>query len=404
MKPLRFGLIGVGGMGASHVRTIQALEAEGLAKLVCVADPFADRMPEVKARFESKGIRWHLDYQKLLGTETELDAVSIATPIPLHARMTAAALARGLFIYLEKPPVPLIQQLNDLVALDARRKVFVGFQMICSTPIAQLKRWKVEGALGEIESIRVTACWPRYDGYYNRAPWSGRMLLDGEPVFDGPATNALSHLLHNIMYLGGKGFDDFDVPMEVEGEFYRARHLESYDVVSMRGMLQSNIAFHYSVNHATETMVPFRLEVIGSKGKAWTCNNAEEMGNNCGLTNPAGPYADAFTESYRQFIRFAGGERPRALTSLEDTRGYVLATNGALVASGGIHGIDPKHWRVFGSGENRGYDVTDLATHMHSSVDKGKLFSEIGVPWARRGNSVLVRSLRSLNLKDYISH
>ncbi len=404
MKPLRFGLIGVGGIGATHIRALQALENEGLVQLVCVADPFAERMPEVKARFDSKGVRWHLDFQKLIETETELDAVSIATPIPLHARMTAAALARGLFVYLEKPPVPLIQQLNDLVALDTRRKVVVGFQMVSSVPIIQLKRWKVEGALGGIESIRVTACWPRYDGYYNRAPWSGRMLLDGEPVFDGPATNALAHLLHNIMYLAGKGMDDFDVPVEVEGEFYRARPIESYDVLSMRGLLESGVEFHYSVNHATEAMTAFRIEVIGSKGRAWVSNNGEEMGNTCGLTSPAAPYPDSFLESYRQFIRFASGERARAVTSLEDTRGYVLATNGALMASGGIHNIDPKYWRVHGEGENRGYDVAELPKYVQRSVEEGKLFSEINVPWARKGHAVLVRSLRSIQLKDYISH
>lgn len=404
MNPLRFGLIGVGGIGVHHIRALQELEDAGLAQLVCVADPFVDRMPEVKARFDARGVRWYEDFQKLLETETEIEAVTIATPIPLHARMTAAALARGLFVYLEKPPVPLIQQLNDLVALDARRKVVVGFQMVSSTPVAQLKRWKVEGSLGDIESIRVMACSPRHDGYYKRAPWVGKMLLDAEPVFDGPATNAMAHQLHNIMYLAGNEMDDFDVPVEVEGEFYRTRPIESYDVVSMRGLLESGIAFHYSVNHATEFTLPTKIEIIGSKGRAWIGGDPEEVGNDCHLTSPALPYPDAFMESYRQFIRFASGERYRAITSLEDTRGFVLATNGALMASGGIHSINPKYWRYFGEGDSRGCDVADLAAHVQKSVEQGKLFSEINVPWGRKGNAVLVRSLRSVNLKDYISH
>src|ERR1043166_8948604 len=127
-EPLHWGLIGVGGMGDAHLRTLQSLEAEGAVRLVCVADPFADRLVETKTALDRKGVRWYADYREMLEGEAKLDVVSICTPIPLHHRMTKAAITRGLFVYLEKPPVPLIQQLDELVALDERHRVAVGFQ------------------------------------------------------------------------------------------------------------------------------------------------------------------------------------------------------------------------------------------------------------------------------------
>lgn len=403
-QPLRIALIGAGGIGMAHLRAIEAFETEGRARLVAVADPFVDVHARVKETLESRGVRWHLDFQKLLEQEIELDAVAIATPIPLHARMIAAALARSLFVYVEKPAVPLIQQLNDLTALDARHKVAVGFQQICSEPVRQLKRWKAAGALGAIRSIRVRGAWPRLTSYYERAAWAGRMLLNDEPVFDGPVTNAFAHPLQNIMYLAGDGMDDFAIPTEVEGEFYRARPIEGYDVVCLRGRLESGVLFSFAATHAVEQRLPHRLDLVGEKGRAWIADDGAVVGNDLGLASPEGAFRDPFDESYRRFIEFASGNASRAATRLHDTRGYVLATNGALIASNGIGTIAARFHRTYGEGAARGYDVPGLTELILRSAETGNLFSEQGAPWARKGRVVLVRSLRSLRLQDYISH
>ncbi|MBI4024753.1 MAG: Gfo/Idh/MocA family oxidoreductase [Verrucomicrobia bacterium] len=403
-QPLRFALIGAGGVGAAHLTALETLENEGRARLICVADPFVEALANTKSSLAARGVRWHTDFQTLLEQEPDLDAVAIATPIPLHYKMAAAALARGLFVYLEKPPVPLIQQLNDLVALDTRQKVGVGFQMVSSQQVQQLKQWKVEGAMGQVESIRVSAAWPRFTRYYERAPWAGKMLLNGDPVFDGPATNALAHPLHNIMFLAGNGMDDFDAPTEVEGEFYRARPIESYDVASMRGRFESGITFHFTVTHATETTRGFRIEVIGDKGAAWISDNGDMVGNNLGIPCPVSPFPDAFLQSYRNFIAFATGKRQRAPTRLEDCRGYVLTTNGALASSGSIHPIDSKHWKIYRVEDEEGYDVAGIADLVERCASEGKLLSDLQIPWGRKGHAVLVRGLRSIQLSDYISH
>jgi len=386
-------------MGAAHVETLRTLESEGRVRLVSVADPFADRLAETKGALEGCGVRWYSDFEAMFREERGLDAVSICTPIPLHFRMTKAAIARGLFVYLEKPPVPTIQQLGELLALDRERKVAVGFQMIGSRLVRQLKRWRVDGSLGELRAIRVSAAWPRSDSYYQRAGWAGRVTLDGEPVFDGPATNANAHLVHTIMFLASEDMDGFAVPGEVEAELYRARPIESYDVAVIRGRFPTGVEFSCAVAHATEAHLPYRIELVGAKGRAWTGHNGDTVGNDLGLPIPPAPERDLFLISYRGFVEYAAGDRPRPYSRLEDALGYVLATNGAWLSSSGIGTIPAAHKRTYTQGDDGGFDVPGLAGWVQAAGGTGKCFSDLGVPWARRSRKVSLDGLRRIDFE-----
>ena len=102
-KRLAGGLIGVGGFGASHLKALSQLEAEGLVRLACVADPAGERLMDTRRRLESDNVHWYTDYRSLLEQESDLNAVAIAAPIHLHLEIAAAAIAHKLFVYLEKP-------------------------------------------------------------------------------------------------------------------------------------------------------------------------------------------------------------------------------------------------------------------------------------------------------------
>ena len=167
-EPLRYALVGATGIGGYHLQAIRELEKNGLVRLVAVADPALGRLPDLRNELTAQGAGCHLDYRELLRHEAELDVVVLSVPIPFHFEITRACLERNLFIYLEKPPVPLIQQLESLIALDKNRRVGVGFQMITANWVQNLKRAILEGRLGRVENIRIGACWPRLDHYYGR--------------------------------------------------------------------------------------------------------------------------------------------------------------------------------------------------------------------------------------------
>ena len=382
-RPTRLGLIGSSGFAAYHLWVINKLENEGLVKLVAIADP-ADAS-NIRSRFESQGGAWYGDFRDMLAETPDLDAVSIVAPIGYHEAMARACIERGCFVYLEKPPVPTIRQLEDLIALDKRKRVSVGFQMIASRGVQRIKKAVVEEELGKIESIRAWGCWPRSHAYYRRAPWAGQMSLGGEPVFDGPATNGLAHLVHNIMYLASPCPHEFDAPQEVEGELFRARQIESYDVACLRGRFQSGILFSATLTHATEHYLPFHLKVTGSKGWMQIIENGDgtKLETSSGEKFACGDPLKALLHlSYLATIDYIRGGRPRALTHLSDTRGYVMATNGMLVSSGGIRDIEDCWVRRFSSEGGEGVEVIGLPEAVDESGNTGKLFSEMRLPWA----------------------
>jgi predicted dehydrogenase len=386
-----WGLIGAGGIGASHLASLQRLEQRGLVRLAAVADPAVERFASLKRELESRGVRWYVSYRDMLNDEGELEAVTIATPIPLHYAMTLACLERDVFINLEKPPVPLLQQLDVLIKADPLRRVTVGFQMIVSRGVQRLKHLLAAGTIGEIRSIRAGGCWPRHDSYYQRADWAGKMVLNDNPVFDGPATNALAHLIHNIMFLAEPSLHDFAVPTEVQGELYRARPIESYDIACLRGKFASGADFSVAVTHATREAMPFLLEVRGTDGWLRLSEDGAKLEASTGeVLNCLDTLPELLDLCYGRFLEAMRDKTRRTYTCLEDTRGYVATTNGLLRSSGGIQDIAPAYISRYEKGGEVGYDVVGLRAAVGQAVAGGLLFSELGLQWAR-ATSVPVR-------------
>lgn len=370
---LNVGLIGVGGFGECHARCIRKLEAQGRVRLAAAADPAFGAIPALP------GVACFQDYREMLRAGPDLDVVTIAAPIPYHFDIALECIRRGVFVYLEKPPVPLIQQLDALIEADCGRRVGVAFQWIASESIRWLKGLATRGELGKIRDIRACGAWPRTDSYYGRAGWAGRMNYRGQPVFDGPLTNALAHLVHNVMFLAAPSEEAFDAPAEVSGELFRARPMESYDIGCVRGRFASGVRFSAAVAHAVEKDLPFAIEVRGSRGWARVARDGALLETSGGETRVCEETSlDAMEKAYCEFLDFAQGGRCRAGTMLEDARGYVLATNGAWVSSGGIAEVSPERVRVFHERGERGVDVGDLIPLLQKSFETGCLLSEMG--------------------------
>ena len=395
---IKFGLIGVGGIGAYHRAAIEKLERRGVARLVAVADPTVDRLSKEKEELDGRGVNWHLDYRDML--REDLDAVAIATPIPFHFEMALACIKRGVLVNLEKPPVPFLSQLDTLIAADAGNRVYVGFQMIGSRCIQTLKLLIAEGRLGELLEIRTGACWPRLDHYYNRASWAGRMTLKGLPVFDGPATNGLAHLIHNIMFLGAEGLHSYAMPAEVRGELYRARPIESYDTACLNGRFASGVRFSVAVTHASRESLPFQIEVRGTGGWARISNDGATLETSCGVAcNHQETTQQLINTFYANLTDKAEGPANFLTPSLSDTRGYVASTNAMFRSAGGIRDIESAE--TYGTGDNQGYHVPGLMAAIEESLASGKLFSEQGLSWATaRPQTVALQGFSGISLED----
>ena len=397
-SPLSLTLIGAGGFGSYHLASIGALSEAGRIRLDAVVEPGIDRMPRLKADLKAKGVRLFLDYEQWLAEDCECDAVTIAAPIPFHFEIASRCIERGLIVYLEKPPVPLLEQLESLIDLDKNRRVYVGFQFLCYGWMRQLKAWIVEGRFGELRSIRAGACWNRTDKYYTRCGWSGKMMFQGRPTFDGPATNALAHLVHSIMYLASSSPGGFSIPSQVRGELYRARKIESYDTASMCGAFPSGPDFSLTVTHATEREHPYLLSIDGTDGWAKISSNGARMETSFAGVQMQAERPEVLRASYEAFADFAEGRLQEPHTTLADCRGYIIATNGMLLSSEVIHDIPEEYVSTYGVDGESGFAIRNIADAVKETVTHGGTLSDHNIPWAVTTKAVSPESIAGADM------
>jgi len=94
-KPIRLGIIGAAGRGGHFARLCSSV---GSLALTTVCDIRADQLE--RCRLEAGASEAYADYHELL-RRSDCEAVLIATPMPLHAAQSIAALASDRHVLCE---------------------------------------------------------------------------------------------------------------------------------------------------------------------------------------------------------------------------------------------------------------------------------------------------------------
>ncbi|MHC4717540.1 MAG: Gfo/Idh/MocA family protein [Planctomycetota bacterium] len=108
-EKLKVGLVGAAGRGGSFRA---ALEANG-ARVHAVCDVRADALEACRQRMGAEEA--YAEYEEML-ERSNLDAVAIGTPMPLHVPQSIAALKRGIHVLCEVPAGVSIEECRQLVA------------------------------------------------------------------------------------------------------------------------------------------------------------------------------------------------------------------------------------------------------------------------------------------------
>lgn len=394
-------LIGVGGYGRSHRRLIRQLEEQGLLQLTDVIDPGPENLPEIFTSLQEQHVRWHRSWEEFLTLQIAPDCVFIAAPIHLHAEYARKVLPTGASIYLEKPPVPLLGQIDELIALECGHpRIQVGFSFSYSKQMQALRQWIEDGRLGEIECYRLTACWPRADKYYQRSNWAGRLWLREDAVMDGPATNALSHRIHDLLTIEAFARGGVCVPDKLSSELYQARSMETYDICSAKGAFPSGAEFGITLSHACAIKNEGVLEVRGSGG--WARLQGPDLALSASFTpeiivSEEEPVVNAF----RQFVECVHTGKP-PLVGLNETRPYVATTNAMLLSSGRIHPIDCEHYQEVKSSNGNIFDVREINCLSEQAFQSGLNFSELDAPWGVPGKDISLANLSSSEIEAHL--
>lgn len=191
--PVRFGVIGVGGMGAAHAAFVAELPQ---TRLIAVADiDFA--LAQKVAR--EKNCHAEADYLSLLD-RGDIEAVIIATPHPLHAPMTLAAAQRGIHVLCEKSLAASVAAADSMLETCRARGVLLGtvFQQRTDPSRRMMQRLIASGILGELHRVSLSVCYYRPQSYYDSAPWRGTWSGEG-----GGILMQAAHALDQLIWLAG---------------------------------------------------------------------------------------------------------------------------------------------------------------------------------------------------------
>jgi len=396
MIPVRVGLVGIGGFGASHIRCLQRLQPDRLFELVAVADAALHSHAETAAALREQGIACFSDYQNMLSIGPDLEAVILCTPIPLHKEMATAALRQGLHVYLEKPPVILSSDLQELIQLDTHRRTSVGFIGVSNPSIRKAHSLIARGDIGELRSIRIAASWPRPSWYYNRSNWAGKLVIGSEPVFDGPATNALSHYVHLASYLACGDVDGHESLSWLEAELYRARPIEAYDTCSLQGEFANGTEFTIALTHGCRNRTDVEVRFVGAERTASLSIGRSSVHSD--LFEDVGDSTSALDTNLRNFAEGIRGST-RFYSTLEDCVPFLDVVAGMWISSGGIHSIDPAHISTWNEEPNTLFHISDVETALARSLE-GLKFSDQGYPWAAKPRRTFAGQFSSLGLKE----
>ncbi len=155
---------GTGYWGRNHVRGFKELLDEGMITDLILCDLSEER---VKALAESFNLNYTTNYQEILENES-IDALSIATPSPLHYEMAKQGIEHGKNVLIEKPMTMTSEEAGKLVKLTEEKDgiLMVGHIFRHHSAVQELKKRISRGDFGKIMymfSNRLAFRVPRQD-------------------------------------------------------------------------------------------------------------------------------------------------------------------------------------------------------------------------------------------------
>ena len=120
MKRIRIAIIGIGHLGARHLKVYSEIQDQ--VELIGVCDIQKERTLKLA---EHHHVPFYEDYRQLAG---KIDAVNICVPTSLHHEVARFFLQNGVHVFIEKPITSTVDQAQELIDLakQKKRKLQVG--------------------------------------------------------------------------------------------------------------------------------------------------------------------------------------------------------------------------------------------------------------------------------------
>ena len=194
MKKLKIGVIGVGGMGSAHVKSISELDN-------CVVTSICDLNP---AKLEAHRDKFAcFDSSEEFFKKADIESVVIATPHYFHVPLALRAIERGLHVIVEKPVAVQKSEAEKLVKASAEHpelKIAAMFNQRTNGSHKKIKDLIDRGELGKIMRVNwIITDWFRSQQYYDSGDWRASWRGEG----GGVLINQCPHQLDLMQWFFG---------------------------------------------------------------------------------------------------------------------------------------------------------------------------------------------------------
>ena len=193
-------LAAVGMMGKGYSDWVPMLKS-GFVEMVAFCDAdytsremAAKRLAKDGVDFDVYSVPFYTDYRKLLDDAGMLgiDAMTISTPDHVHAPVAIGAMRQGIHVYVQKPLVRTLWELEyfNKTAKDNGVIVQMGNQGSSLDSMRRCTEVLQDGILGDVKEVHVwtnRAVWPQGNGVANYVKSRGSK---GDPIRDGLNWNA----------------------------------------------------------------------------------------------------------------------------------------------------------------------------------------------------------------------
>ncbi|MCR5485463.1 MAG: TIM barrel protein [Clostridiales bacterium] len=177
VQPIRYGIIGVGNMGTSHVRSYESGQIKEM-RITAVADINPERLKICEEILP--GVKTFNTAEELIDSGC-CDAVIVATPHYLHPPLIKYALSKGLHALTEKPAgvyTKQVREMNEFAAQHKDKTFAIMLNQRTNCVYRKMKEIVSSGKYGEIKRVNwIITDWFRTQSYYNsggwRATWAG---------------------------------------------------------------------------------------------------------------------------------------------------------------------------------------------------------------------------------------
>jgi len=385
---IKLGMVGAGGYAFELIKRIWLIPEK--IELVGVSS-HPSRKSSGRAACIAKNVPVYDTPEELLSNLQGIaDAIFVPTPINTHFAIAKKCIDAGFHVFLEKPPLATVQELDALneYAIKNGKRIAVAFQFLYSDIVNETKRRIVAGEFGKVRQIRSIAGCPRFDSYYSRNCWAGKIKENGDWILDGTLNNPLAHMLVNNLYFASMHKGKLAQPVSIEAELYHGHDIQSEDTSSVRIITSDAVEILFNASLCTCAEIDTETVV--------ECENARIRYVNFDKVKIQFKDGHEETTENKDDIRVCMLERlAHSLKSGEEfnatlnlCRPFTVCVNGAFDSCSQPKAVPAQYISRSEHSESIKTVIEGIDDILKCAHEGGKLISEMDVPWSCKGDLI----------------